>query len=76
MTDEERDTILLELQKTSVTTNNEVTKIKTALLGYDGTDGICRQVEKNTSSISKIFIFLAFIAGSTGIGFGLVSWFS
>ncbi len=74
MTDEERDKILLELQKNTNKTNEEVVKIKTALVGYDGTDGICGDIEKHTAQIGKIIIALAFMAGSTGIGFGLVSW--
>ena len=42
--------------------------VHTVLLGTNGQGGLCRQVEKNTKSINKIYILLAVISAGTGGG--------
>ncbi len=44
----------------------DVREIKTALKGYDGQVGLCRQVENNAKAINKIWIVVVFIFASIG----------
>jgi len=43
-------------------------EVHSSLMGANGQGGLCRQVERNTRSINKIWICLAFIAAGTGGG--------
>lgn len=52
-------------------THHAVTEIKTVLKGYNGKQGLCKQVENNSKSINKIWVIFAFIFGVGGLGIGI-----
>ena len=81
MTDEERDALLLKLDEKMDKTIDNTTKIHSVLFDTNGNKGLCskvdeqgKTVDEQGKTINKILIALAFIAGSTGIGFGIVGW--
>jgi hypothetical protein len=76
MTDEERDEILKKLDEKLDIAVDKTTKIHSVLFDTNGNKGLCSKVDDNGKNIVKIWIVIAFIAGSTGIGFGLVNWLS
>jgi len=48
-------------------------EIHTTLVGVNGQGGLCRQVERNTKSINKLWIIVAVIAASIGGGgYGII----
>jgi len=54
----------------------DVREVKTALKGYNGQIGLCKQVENNARAINKIWITLAVIIASCGGGtYGLIQLF-
>ena len=48
------------------TDHDLIIEMHTVLLGTDGHLGLCKQVEKNTKAINKIWIIIAVIAASMG----------
>ena len=51
----------------------DMSEVTTALKGYNGQVGLCRQVEKNTKAITKLVIVIVIIAVSIGGGtYGLI----
>ena len=61
------------LDKKLDTMAEDVVAVKTALKGYDGQVGLCKQVERNSKAIAKLWICIIILALSIGGGtFGLV----
>jgi hypothetical protein len=49
-------------------------EVHSTLLGTNGQGGLCRQVDKNTKAINKIWILLAIIIAAGGGGaWGIIS---
>jgi len=64
---------LTEIKKAIAETKEDVAYIKIALKGYDGQEGLCKKVDRNSRSINKIYISLAVLAATTGGGaYGII----
>jgi len=50
-------------------THDLVLELKTLMVGKDGHDGLCKQVEDHAKRIGRIEMLLAFAAGGGGITF-------
>jgi len=51
----------------------DMSEVTTALRGYNGQVGLCRQVEKNSKAIFRLTIIMAIIAVSIGGGtYGII----
>ena len=48
--------------------HDDIAEIKTALRGYNGQVGLCKQVEINTKEIRRLWIAVLVIVLSTGSG--------
>ncbi len=53
---------------TDKTDHDLLTEIHTVVLGTNGHPGLCKQVERNTKSINKLWIAISLIASSIGGG--------
>lgn len=55
------------------TDHDRLVEIHAVLLGTNGQGGVCRQVEKNTRNIFKLWISMLILAGSIGGGsYGII----
>ena len=55
------------------TDHDRIVEIHSVLLGANGQGGLCRQVEKNTKAIFRLWIFVIVLSISVGGGaFGIV----
>lgn len=68
MDDSDRDIILVELKKTAEENKKSLTEIVTVLKGYNGKQGLCEQVEKNTKNIVRLTIVCIILASIAGGG--------
>ena len=62
-----------ELDKALKTILADVSAIKQELKGYDGNEGLCKQVANNTKAINKIWVAIAILIVTIGgNAYGLV----
>jgi hypothetical protein len=61
-----------ELAKTITDTHDTIIELRTLLIGKDGADGLCKQVEKHDGRIHRIELILAFVAGGGGLTGGII----
>ena len=55
------------------TDHDLITEMHTVLLGTNGHIGLCKQVERNTKAINKLWVAIAIIASSVGGGvYGII----
>jgi len=52
-------------------THNKVSDIEIVLKGYNGKNGLLKQVATNTKSITRVWLTFAFIGGGGGVTLGV-----
>ena len=72
MTDEERDTILLELKSDTQKSKESLIQITTVLKGYNGIQGLCGEVDANSKAINRLWIAVTVMGVSiSGSAYGI-----